>query len=94
MTPAESPAPDRAKMMVLCWESIADDLTGAGDASVQFAQAWLAHAPVAGLRRSDSAGLVRDVRLADSSVIAVTTDCRALDNDAAEKRHRRCGERA
>ena len=55
---------------------IADDLTGAGDASVQFAkigwrtiltlEAWTVGSP-------------------DASVLAVTTDCRALANEDAER---------
>lgn len=61
---------------------IADDLTGAGDASVQFARrGWRT------LLALDSTTL--DSGLLDSSasfVLAVTTDCRALSNGAAEKR--------
>jgi len=54
---------------------IADDLTGASDAAVQFA------------RRGWEAVLVLDgARLGEGgSVLAVTTDCRALDNATAEK---------
>ena len=55
---------------------IADDLTGAGDASVQFA------------KRGWRTLLALDVRLKPDTtdVIAITTDSRALTNDAAEKR--------
>jgi len=53
---------------------IADDLTGAGDASVQFAKR--------GWRTFVSWGLTT---VLNADVIAVTTDCRALSNDAAEK---------
>jgi uncharacterized protein YgbK (DUF1537 family) len=63
---------------------IADDLTGAGDASVQFAK-----------RGSDVflslnaqyavSGFSRTVTDARRTVTAVTTDCRALSNDAAEQ---------
>ena len=57
---------------------IADDLTGAGDASVQFAKR--------GWRTVVSWGLTPVlVRGSDPDVIAVTTDCRALGNEAAEK---------
>ena len=60
---------------------IADDLTGAGDASVQFAKrGWRT------LLALDSTTPDRLVDSSDSSVVAVTTDCRALSNDAAEKR--------
>lgn len=63
---------------------VADDLTGAGDASVQFA------------KRGWYTFLNLDVRLKDvrlkpdttgfsRTVIAVTTDCRALGNEAAER---------
>lgn len=63
---------------------IADDLTGAGDASVQFA------------KRGADVFLSLQVRLKPDTtssvgsgfsrtVTAVTTDCRALTNDAAEK---------
>ena len=56
---------------------IADDLTGAGDASVQFA------------RRGLDTFLALDPSSAASvhaSVVAITTDCRALSNSAAEQR--------
>lgn len=62
---------------------VADDLTGAGDASVQFARrGWetllsLVEPPVRPM-----AGPTTDA----STVIAVTTDCRALDNTAARQR--------
>ena len=57
---------------------IADDLTGAGDASVQFAKR--------GWRTVVSWGLTPAlIQGSDPDVVAVTTDCRALSNDAAEK---------
>ena len=58
---------------------IADDLTGAGDASVQFAKrGWDVFLSLdsATRRLADST---------DSAVIALTTDCRARSNDAAER---------
>jgi uncharacterized protein YgbK (DUF1537 family) len=60
---------------------VADDLTGAGDAAVQFAKrGWgtylLLHAANLDTCTPDSS----------DSVIAVTTDCRALANAAAEER--------
>ena len=58
---------------------IADDLTGAGDASVQFAKR--------GWRTMVSWGLTPvQVRGSDPDVIAVTTDSRALPNGVAERR--------
>ena len=65
---------------------IADDLTGAGDASVQFAKrGWQTFLTLA---ESQSLGGSPGFRqLADRpSVVAVTSDCRALSNDAAEAR--------
>jgi uncharacterized protein YgbK (DUF1537 family) len=60
---------------------IADDLTGAGDASVQFAKrGWRT------LLALDSMSLDPLVDSSGPSVIAVTTDCRALTNNAAETR--------
>jgi D-threonate/D-erythronate kinase len=58
---------------------IADDLTGAGDASVQFAKrGWVTIV---------SWGLTPvQVRGSDPDVIAITTDSRPLSNEAAEKR--------
>ena len=54
---------------------VADDLTGAGDASVQFAKrGWYT---VLQLTRRESGSR-------EESVVAVTTDCRALGNSAAE----------
>jgi D-threonate/D-erythronate kinase len=57
---------------------VADDLTGAGDASVQFA------------KRGWYTLLTLEVRLkpdiTDGTVLAVTTDCRALGNKPAETR--------
>jgi uncharacterized protein YgbK (DUF1537 family) len=64
---------------------IADDLTGAGDASVQFAK----RGRDVFLSLHDQyvvSGFSRTVTSADRTVIAVTTDSRALSNDAAEKR--------
>jgi D-threonate/D-erythronate kinase len=60
---------------------IADDLTGAGDASVQFAKrGWRT------LLALDSTTLdAGPVDSRDSFALAVTTDSRALSNDAAEK---------
>ena len=56
---------------------IADDLTGAGDASVQFA------------KRGWNVFLALDVRLkpdtTENKIIALTTDSRALTNDAAQE---------
>ena len=66
---------------------IADDLTGAGDASVQFAvRGWPTFLTlndeysyvVSGFRRTGSGRI--------PSVLALTTDSRALDNNAAEQR--------
>jgi uncharacterized protein YgbK (DUF1537 family) len=65
-------------MMVAVLGLIADDLTGAGDASVQFAKR--------GWRTVVSWGLTPAlIRGSDPEIIALTTDCRALSNDAAEK---------
>ena len=75
---------------------IADDLTGAGDASVQFAargwptfltlnndeDAYDAYV-VSGFSRTDSGRTDSD---SHPSLLAVTTDCRALSNEAAEQR--------
>ena len=65
---------------------IADDLTGAGDASVQFAKrGWRTlltlELRTPGLLAPDS----RESGSLDSS-ISVTTDCRALANDVAQER--------
>ena len=58
---------------------IADDLTGAGDASVQFAKR--------GWRTFVSWGLSPEqLRESAPEVLAVTTDSRALSNDVAEQR--------
>ena len=73
---------DRAKYDVPVLGLIADDLTGAGDASVQFAKRGLAHA--LGTRLHDS-GTAAPIDARDSFVFAVTTDSRALSNEAAEK---------
>jgi uncharacterized protein YgbK (DUF1537 family) len=64
---------------------VADDLTGAADASVQFAKRGFRtllslDSTTLDSRTLDS-GLLDSP---DSSVLAVTTDCRALDNNAAE----------
>jgi uncharacterized protein YgbK (DUF1537 family) len=60
---------------------IADDLTGAGDASVQFARrGWDTYLSLVPLN-----ALSGTRHFSGSSVIAVTTDCRALGNDAARK---------
>ncbi len=85
---------------------VADDVTGAGDASVQFARhGWdvflsLAEAPSARRRKPGPTmavkpGLSTEVgpgfsRASEDvqSVIAVTTDCRALDDDTAHARTR------
>ena len=57
---------------------IADDLTGAGDASVQFAaRGWPTFLTLDGHY---------DATVPAHSVVAVTTDCRALGNEAAEQR--------
>ena len=72
---------------------IADDLTGAGDASVQFARrGWhtflMLRQESAGAQESGSPRESKSPQESGSprSVVAVTTDCRALDNEAAEKR--------
>jgi len=64
---------------------VADDLTGAADASVQFAKRGFRtllslDSMILGSTTLDSWTLDSP----DSSVFAVTTDCRALDNNAAE----------
>lgn len=57
---------------------IADDLTGAGDASVQFAKL--------GWRTLVCWDVTPDLlRGSDADIVAVTTDCRALPNDVAEQ---------
>ena len=59
---------------------IADDLTGAGDASVQFAKrGWYTL-----LTLSPEESSSPESR-SPESVVAVTTDCRALSNETAEK---------
>ena len=69
---------------------IADDLTGAGDASVQFAtRGWRTFLTLADSWRLPDSALrtlgLSVSRSQTSIVIAVTTDCRALSNEAAEK---------
>ncbi len=63
---------------------VADDVTGAGDASVQFAR----HGWDVFLSLSPEVRLKPDTTEAAQSVIAVTTDCRALDDDTAHARTR------
>ena len=60
---------------------IADDLTGAGDASVQFAKrGWRTLLMlVTQVEERVVSGFSR------TTVLAVTTDCRALSNEAAEE---------
>jgi len=58
---------------------IADDLTGASDTAVQFAQrGWIAVVDLRGLTPATTQG-------SDPYVLAVTTDARALDNASAER---------
>jgi uncharacterized protein YgbK (DUF1537 family) len=60
---------------------VADDLTGAGDASVQFAKrGWYTLLKLT-LKESRSR---EESGSREESVLAVTTDCRALSNDAAQ----------
>jgi uncharacterized protein YgbK (DUF1537 family) len=66
---------------------IADDLTGAGDASVQFAKRGFRTLLSLDSSTLDSWTLDSSTLVSpDSSVLAVTTDCRALTNEAAETR--------
>ena len=59
---------------------IADDLTGASDTAVQFARrGWTA------LLTLDDAGATYEHTTRDLSLLAITTDSRALDNARAEK---------
>ena len=67
---------------------IADDLTGASDAAVQFARrGWEAVLVLSAVARSThpSSGVTRRSLGEGGEVIAVTTDCRALDNATAER---------
>jgi uncharacterized protein YgbK (DUF1537 family) len=70
---------------------IADDLTGAGDASVQFAKrGWQTFLKLDVRLKPDTAevGVTSHVPVESGfsrTVIAVTTDCRALPNETAEK---------
>ena len=64
---------------------IADDLTGAGDASVQFAKrGWRTFLQLNVRQKPDTTD-VRVVSGSSRTVIAITTDCRALTNEAAEQ---------
>jgi D-threonate/D-erythronate kinase len=64
---------------------IADDLTGAGDASVQFAKRGWRTLLTLDSRTLDSSAL--DSRPLDSGlVLSITTDCRALGNEVAQER--------
>ena len=67
---------------------IADDLTGASDAAVQFARrGWEAVLVLSTVARSihPSSGETRRSPGEGGEVIAVTTDCRALDHATAEQ---------
>jgi len=67
---------------------IADDLTGAGDASVQFAKrGWDVFLALRIGLKPDTTDTTAEFPAgsdASRTVIALTTDCRALSNDAAE----------
>lgn len=64
---------------------VADDLTGAADASVQFAKRGFRTLLLLDSTTLDSTTLDSwTLDSPDSSVFAVTTDCRALSNNAAE----------
>ncbi len=67
---------------------VADDVTGAGDASVQFARygwdVFLSLSQEVRLKPDTTSEAPEDAQ----SVIAVTTDCRALDDDTAHARTR------
>jgi uncharacterized protein YgbK (DUF1537 family) len=68
---------------------IADDLTGAGDASVQFAKrGWRTFLTLVRLKPDTTVVLPPDLvgSGCGRTVIAHTTDCRALGNHEAEKR--------
>jgi D-threonate/D-erythronate kinase len=66
---------------------VADDLTGAADASVQFAKRGFRTLLLLDSTTLDSTTLDSwTLDSPDSSVFAVTTDCRALSNNAAETR--------
>ncbi len=65
---------------------IADDLTGGGDASVQFAtRGWDVFLALDSSTLSDSTDSLDSSDSSDLTVVAVTTDSRALPNDAAQK---------
>ena len=64
---------------------VADDLTGAGDASVQFAQrGWNTFLTLARLKPGTADILAPVVPGFSRAVMAVTTDCRALADHTAE----------
>jgi uncharacterized protein YgbK (DUF1537 family) len=68
---------------------IADDLTGAGDASVQFAKrGWRTFLALEVRLKPDTTDTATQSPVVSGfsrTVTAVTTDCRALSNEAAEK---------
>jgi uncharacterized protein YgbK (DUF1537 family) len=67
---------------------IADDLTGAGDASVQFARrGWHTFLSLEGQEASSpaEAGHYISIKAGHDGVIAITTDCRALTDEAAAR---------
>jgi uncharacterized protein YgbK (DUF1537 family) len=64
---------------------IADDLTGAGDASVQFAKRGWYTLLKLGQESAEESESREESGSRGESVVAVTTDCRALTNEAAEK---------
>src|SRR6185503_4703551 len=71
-----------------CLRLVADDVTGAGDASVQFARhgwdTFLSLSQQVRLKPDTTSEAPEDAQ----RVIAVTTDCRALDDDTAHARTR------
>ena len=71
-----------------CLGLVADDVTGAGDASVQFARhgwdTFLSLSQQVRLKPDTTSEAPEDAQ----RVIAVTTDCRALDDDTAHARTR------
>ena len=78
-----------------CLGLVADDVTGAGDASVQFAKhGWDVFLSLDARLKPGPTSLNSDpatgasISVTGKSVIAVTTDCRALDNDTAHARTR------
>jgi D-threonate/D-erythronate kinase len=65
---------------------IADDLTGAGDASVQFAKrGWRTLLKLGQESGPQESGSQEESASRKESVVAITTDCRALTNEAAEQ---------